>query len=172
MRPLESLASAEVLSVSELVLRASNVLVAELGTVAVEGEISSFHHHGPSGHMYWTLKDGSSEVRCAMFRRDNRRLDFPLADGERVVVIARPTIYRARGQFQLQVTEVLPRGRGALWLEYERLKKKLAEEGLFAEERKRRLPWWPERIGVVTSSEGAAVRDVCTVIHRRAPGSR
>ena len=164
--------SADVLTVSELVLRATNALVAELGTVAVRGEISSFHHHAPSGHMYWTLKDRSSEVRCVMFRRDNRRLKFALADGAEVVVVGRPTIYRARGQFQLEVSDVLPRGRGALWLEYERLKEKLASEGLFAKDRKRDLPFWPRIVGVVTSSEGAAVRDVCTVIRRRAPSTR
>ncbi len=164
--------SADVLTVSELVLRATNALAAELGTVAVRGEISSFHHHAPSGHMYWTLKDRSSEVRCVMFRRDNQRLKFELADGAEVVVVGRPTIYRARGQFQLEVTDVLPRGRGALWLEYERLKEKLTAEGLFARERKRRLPFWPRVVGVVTSSEGAAIKDICTVIRRRAPGTK
>lgn len=170
MRTADTVPSA-VLTVSELVLRASDALVAEFGTIAVEGEISSFHHHTPSGHMYWTLKDRSSEVRCVMFRRDNRRLRFGLEDGVQVVVIARPTIYRARGQFQLEVADVRPRGRGALWLEFEQLKKKLAAEGLFAEERKRRLPWWPRAVGVVTSDAGAAVRDICTVIQRRAPGT-
>jgi len=161
-----------VLTVSELVLRASDALVAEFGTIAVEGEISSFHHHSASGHMYWTLKDRSSEVRCVMFRRDNRRLRFDLEDGVDVVVVARPTIYRARGQFQLEIADVRPRGRGALWLQFEELKRKLAAEGLFAEERKRRLPWWPRTVGVVTSEAGAAVRDICSVIHRRAPGTR
>lgn len=166
-----TVAAAEVLTVSQLVLRASHALVAELGTVAVEGEISSFHRHHASGHMYWTLKDGSSEVRCVMFRRDAERLTFPLADGVQVIVVARPTIYRTRGQFQLEVGEARPRGRGALWLQYEALRERLAAEGLFAEERKRRLPRWPRVIGLVTSAEGAAVRDVCTVIRRRAPGT-
>lgn len=160
-----------VLTVSALMLRASNALVAEFGTVAVEGEVSSHHYHGGSGHMYWTLKDTASEVRCVMFRSDNQRLGFDLADGVHVIVIARPTIYQSRGQFQLQVTEVLPQGRGLLHLRFEALKNKLAAEGLFAAERKRSLPYWPRRIGIVTSAEGAALRDIATVIRRRAPAT-
>ncbi len=140
--------------------------------MAVEGEVSSLHHAGKSGHMYWTLKDATSEVRCVMFRSDNQRLDFPMVDGTHVVVVARPTIYPSRGQFQLQITQVLPRGRGELHLQFEALRKKLAAEGLFGAERKRDLPFWPQRIGVVTSAEGAAVRDIISVIHRRAPATR
>ncbi len=166
------LESGPVLTVSQLLLKATNALVAELGSVAVEGEISSFHHAVKSGHMYWTLKDATSEVRCVMFRSDNQQLEFPLVDGTHVVVIARPTIYPSRGQFQLQITQVLPRGRGALHLQFEALRKKLAAEGLFDSERKRSLPFWPRRVGVITSAEGAAVRDIISVIHRRAPATR
>jgi exodeoxyribonuclease VII large subunit len=166
------LESGPVLTVSQLLLRATNALVAELGSVTVEGEISSFHHAMKSGHMYWTLKDATSEVRCVMFRSDNQQLEFPLVDGTHVVVMARPTIYPSRGQFQLQITQVLPRGRGALHLQFEALRKKLAAEGLFDSERKRSLPFWPLRIGVITSAEGAAVRDIISVIHRRAPATR
>ncbi len=166
------LESGPVLTVSQLLLRATNALVAELGSVAVEGEISSFHHAVKSGHMYWTLKDATSEVRCVMFRSDNQQLEFPLVDGTHVVVMARPTIYPSRGQFQLQITQVLPRGRGALHLQFEALRKKLAAEGLFDSERKRSLPFWPQRVGVITSAEGAAVRDIISVIHRRAPATR
>lgn len=162
----------EVMTVSELVFRASGALVAELGTVAVEGEVSSYHHHRASGHMYWTLKDRASEVRCVMFRSDNERLAFPLEEGMHVVAVARPTIYRARGQFQLEVTQIVPRGIGALYLRFEALKKKLGEEGLFDETRKRALPYWPASIGIVTSGEGAAIRDMATVILRRAPATR
>ncbi|HET9581228.1 MAG TPA: exodeoxyribonuclease VII large subunit [Gemmatimonadota bacterium] len=161
-----------VMSVSELVFRASSALVAEFGTVGVEGEVSSFHHHRPSGHMYWTLKDRASEVRCVMFRLDNERLAFPLEEGMHVVVVARPTIYRARGQFQLEVTQVVPRGLGALYLQFEALKRRLGEEGLFDPARKRSLPFWPVSIGVVTSAEGAALRDMVSVVLRRAPATR
>jgi exodeoxyribonuclease VII large subunit len=161
-----------VMTVSELVFRASSALVAEFGTVGVEGEVSSFHHHRPSGHMYWTLKDRASEVRCVMFRGDNERLVFPLEEGMHVVVVARPTIYRARGQFQLEVTQVVPRGLGALYLQFEALKRRLGEEGLFDPARKRELPFWPLSIGIVTSAEGAALRDLVTVILRRAPATR
>lgn len=164
--------AAEVMTVSELVFRAAGALVAEFGTVAVEGEVSSYHHHRASGHMYWTLKDRASEVRCVMFRSDNERLAFPLEDGMHVVIVARPTIYRARGQFQLEVTQVVPRGVGALYLRFEALRKKLAQEGLFDGGRKRPLPYWPLSIGIVTSAEGAAVRDIATVILRRAPATR
>jgi exodeoxyribonuclease VII large subunit len=165
-------APASVMTVSELVMRASGALEAEFGTVAVEGEISSYSWVQRSGHMYWTLKDAASQVECAMFRSDNQHLRFRVADGERVVVIGRPTIYRVRGRFQIVVSDVLPQGRGALWLRFEELKKKLAAEGLFAEDRKRALPFWPRAVAIVTSSEGAALRDICTVIGRRAPGTR
>ena len=165
-------APATVITVSELLMRASNALEAEFGTVAVEGEISSYNWVQRSGHMYWTLKDAAAAVECAMFKSDNQRLRFRLADGERVVVIGRPQIYRVRGRFQLVVSDVLPQGRGALWLRFEELKRKLAAEGLFAAERKRALPFWPRAVGVVTSSDGAALRDICTVIGRRAPATR
>ena len=110
---------------------------AEFGTVAVEGEISSFNWVQRSRHMYWTLKDAASQVECAMFRSDNQRR-FRVVDGERVVVIGRPTIYRVRGRFQIVVSDVLPQGRGALWLRFEELGRKLGAEGLFAEERNAR----------------------------------
>ncbi len=161
-----------VMTVSELVLKASNALEAQFGTVAVEGELSSFRHVQSSGHMYWTLKDRAAQVECAMFRSDNRRLRLPLADGIHVVVVGRPTIYQVRGRFQIIVSDVLPQGRGALYLQFEALRERLAAEGLFAEERKRRLPFLPRVVGVVTSAEGAAVRDIVTVIRRRAPATR
>lgn len=163
---------AAVMTVSELVMRASGALEAEFGTVAVEGEVSSFSWVQRSGHMYWTLKDAASQVECAMFRSDNQRLRFQVADGQRVVVIGRPQIFRVRGRFQVVVSDVLPQGRGALWLRFEELKKKLAAEGLFAAERKRPLPYWPRAVAVITSSEGAALRDICTVIGRRSPSTR
>ena len=168
----EGAVPAAVMTVSELVMRASGALEAELGTVAVEGEISSFSLVQRSGHMYWTLKDQASQVECAMFRSDNQRLRFRVADGERVVVIGRPTIYRVRGRFQIVVSDVLPQGRGALWLRFEELKRKLAAEGLFAEERKRAVPFWPRAVAVITSADGAALRDICTVMERRSPSTR
>jgi exodeoxyribonuclease VII large subunit len=164
-------APASVLTVSELVLRASNALEAEFGTVAVEGEVSSLKRAG-SGHLYWTLKDPSSAVECVMYRSDNQRLRFELADGVHVVVVARPTIYRVRGRFQLTVVEVLPQGRGALYLRLEALREKLAAEGLFDPARKRQLPYLPAAVGVVTSAEGAAVRDICIIVQRRSPSTR
>ena len=125
---VEAAVPAAVMTVSELVMRAGGALEAELGTVAVEGEVSSFSWVQRSGHMYWTLKDAASQVECAMFKSDNQRLRFRVADGQRVVVIGRPTIYRVRGRFQIVVSDVLPQGRGALWLRFEELKRKLAAE--------------------------------------------
>ncbi len=164
-------AAAPVLTVSELVFRAGNALESEFGTVAVEGEISSLSRPR-SGHVYWTLKDAASAVECVMYRSDSQRLRFELEDGAHVMVVARPSIYRARGRFQLVVTEVVSQGRGALYLKLEALREKLAAEGLFDAGRKRRIPYWPATIGVVTSAEGAAVRDICIVIRRRAPATR
>jgi len=171
-RDVEAAVPATVMTVSELVMRAGGALEAELGTVAVEGEVSSFSWVQRSGHMYWTLKDAASQVECAMFKSDNQRLRFRVADGQRVVVIGRPTIYRVRGRFQIVVSDVLPQGRGALWLRFEELKRTLAAEGLFAEERKRAVPYWPRAVAVITSSDGAALRDICTVIGRRSPSTR
>src|SRR5690606_27761864 len=123
-----------------------------------------------SGHLYWSLKDATAQVRCAMFRQSARRIGFPLDNGQHVLVRARVSFYEARGEFQLVVDEVEEAGLGALQRRFDALKRQLKAEGLFDPERKKALPRVPSRIGVVTSPTGAAIRDVLTGLKRRFPG--
>lgn len=158
----------EVLSVSDLNRRVRSLLEHQLGTVWIEAEISNFTA-ARSGHWYFTLKDAHAQVRCAMFRGRNTRLRFRPEDGLQVLARARTGLYEARGEFQLIVDSMEESGDGALRRAFEELKQKLQQEGLFDPERKQTLPDWPRRIGVVTSSTGAAVHDICTVLERRFP---
>lgn len=132
----------------------------------VEGEISNLSRP-VSGHWYFTLKDAESQVRCAMFRPHNQRLQFTPANGLHVLALVQVSLYPARGDFQLIVETMEEAGDGALRQAFEALKQRLAAEGLFAQERKRPLPKWPKRVGVITSPTGAAIRDVLTVLKRR-----
>ncbi len=132
----------------------------------VEGELSNLRRPA-SGHWYFTLKDDRAQVRCAMFAGRNRQVDFRPADGQRVLVRARLTVYEPRGEYQLQIEEMEQAGEGALRRAFEALKKKLASEGLFDAARKKPLPALPQRIGVITSDSGAALRDVLKVLQRR-----
>ncbi|OUM94003.1 MAG: exodeoxyribonuclease VII large subunit [Firmicutes bacterium ZCTH02-B6] len=136
--------------------------------VAVRGEISNFKHHG-SGHMYFTLKDAHSRLRCVMFRSDNMRLRFRPEDGMTVIAQGDISVYEAAGDYQLYVRALVPAGQGELALAFEQLKQKLAAQGLFDPARKRPLPLLPRRVGVVTSLHGAALRDILSVIRRRFP---
>lgn len=140
-----------------------------LADVWVRGEISNFHHHLPSGHMYFTLKDATACVRAVMFRSANQRLPFRPEEGMRVIAGGNVSVYERDGQYQLYVREMQPDGVGSLFLAFEQCKRKLAEEGLFDEGLKRPLPLVPRRVGVVTSPVGAAIRDVITVARRRFP---
>ena len=137
-----------------------------LPLVWIEGEISNFVR-AASGHWYFSLKDAGAEVRCAMFARENARLRFRPGNGSKVLARARVTVYEPRGSYQLIVEQMEDAGEGALRRAFEELKAKLAAEGLFAENRKRPLPAFPRRIGVITSASGAAVRDVLSVARRR-----
>ena len=137
----------------------------------VEGEVSNFVAH-TSGHFYFSLKDASAQLRCVMFRGANRRLRFMPENGMTCAGFGRIGVYARNGQYQLIVERLLPAGEGELQLAFERLKTKLAEEGLFAPERKRRLPAFPRTVGVVTSPTGAAVRDIVHVLRRRWPAIR
>jgi exodeoxyribonuclease VII large subunit len=136
--------------------------------VWLEGELSNCSRPA-SGHLYFTLKDAGAQVRCAMFRMKAMRLRFKPADGAHVLVRARVSLYEARGEFQLVVEHMEEGGEGALRREFERLKAKLAAEGLFEQHVKRALPRFPRRLGVITSPSGAAVRDVLSVLARRNP---
>jgi exodeoxyribonuclease VII large subunit len=139
-----------------------------LGVVWVEGELSNFSQPG-SGHWYFSLKDREAQVRCAMFRLKNSHVGFTPKSGQHVLVRGRLSLYEARGDYQLIVEHMEEAGVGALKREFERLKTKLSAEGLFALERKRSLPRFPRRIGVVTSPSGAAIRDILHILARRFP---
>ena len=132
----------------------------------VRGEISNLAQPG-SGHIYFSLKDKHSQVRCAMFRGANRHLRFALENGQEVLVRAGVSLYEGRGEFQLIVEAMEPAGAGALQQAFEKLKQRLLEEGLFAEDHKQPVPAFPGTIGVVTSPTGAAVRDIIQVLGRR-----
>lgn len=140
-----------------------------LAAVHVCGEISNFTHHYQSGHMYMTLKDDGAAVRAVMFKWSASKLQFRPEDGMRVIVRARVSLYENTGGYQIYIEEMQPDGVGALQVAFEQLKKKLAGEGLFDDSRKRPLPKYPNRVGVITSPTGAAVRDILNVLGRRYP---
>lgn len=157
-----------VLSVTEL-NRATRVLLEQTYPLLwVRGEISNLKRYA-SGHWYFALKDREAQVRCVMFRNRNQYLDWEPADGALVEVRALVTLFEARGEFQLNVETMRRAGLGALYEAFERLKAKLEREGLFAPERKRPLPLFPHQVGVVTSAQGAALRDVLATLRRRLP---
>ncbi len=135
----------------------------------LEGEISNWRR-APSGHVYFTLKDPDASIRCVMWRSTLPRLSYlPAGDGEAVLAHGYISVYEPNGQYQFYVDELEPVGLGALQAQFEQLKARLAQEGLFDEARKRPLPRFPQRIGVVTSPAGAALRDILNVLRRRYP---
>ncbi len=159
------------LSVGDLNRAADAVLADAIGPVWVRGELVRFLAHR-SGHWYFTLTDGRASVSCAMFRGRNRRVPFEPRDGLEVVVLAVPGVYEPQGRYQLVVEAMEPLGAGAAALALEQLRRRLAAEGLFDPGRKRPLPLLPRTIGVVTSADGAALRDVLRVLRRRFAGVR
>lgn len=160
-----------VLTVSELTALIKDCLEGNFPSVAVLGEISNCVHAG-SGHVYLTLKDDAAQLRGVIWRMRASRIRFDLRDGLQVVAIGRLDLYPARGTYQLVIEELLPHGVGPLELAFRQLHERLAREGLFAPERKRPLPRFPKRIALVTSPQGAAVRDMLQVITRRWPVAR
>jgi len=159
---------AEIVTVTELNRLARSALEREFPLLWVAGEVSNLTR-APSGHVYFTLKDAGAQVRCAMFRSRAQTLPWQLENGQQVEARALVTIYEARGDFQLNVENLRRAGLGRLYEAFLRLKEKLATEGLFAEARKRPLPRFPRRIGVITSPRAAALRDVLVTLKRRAP---
>ncbi|NLY18489.1 MAG: exodeoxyribonuclease VII large subunit [Clostridiaceae bacterium] len=139
-----------------------------LSNVCVTGEISNFKLHS-SGHMYFTLKDEHSVIKCVMFKTYNRRLRFKPEDGLKVIIRGYVSIYEAGGSYQLYPEYMEPDGLGDLYLAFEQLKQKLEREGLFSAEYKKRIPFLPARIGVITSPTGAVIRDIMNVLFRRFP---
>jgi exodeoxyribonuclease VII large subunit len=163
-------AAPRVLSISELTRKIRETLERQIGEVWVRGEISNYRRQA-SGHHYFTLKDDGSQLPCVLFASATRSLrGLRMADGMQVQAFGELTVYEARGQYQLVVQLVQEEGLGALQARFEALKARLAAEGLFDAERKRPLPKFPARIGVVTSPTGAAIRDFLKVLHRRMPG--
>ena len=158
----------QTLSVSQLNRLARGALEDSLGKVWVEGEISNLARPA-SGHLYFTLKDASAQVRCAFFRQRQRMNTGRLTNGDQVLAFGQVSIYEPRGDYQLIVEQVEAAGEGELRRRFEELKKRLAEEGLFAQDLKRPLPALPKRIGVITSPSGAAIRDILSVLQRRFP---
>lgn len=140
-----------------------------LANIFISGEISNFTNHYRTGHLYFTLKDDSAAVRAVMFNSSAKRLKFMPEDGMKVIARGRVGVYEASGQYQLYVDDMQPDGVGALNLAYEQLKEKLQKEGLFSELHKKPLPPYPEKVGVITSPTGAAVRDIINVLGRRFP---
>jgi exodeoxyribonuclease VII large subunit len=160
--------TSKVFTVSELTRSIRGTLEAKFGAVWVQGEISNYKLH-PSGHQYFTLKDQRAQIACVIWRDTMLPPRQPLIDGAQVQVYGTVTLFEARGQYQLNVQILQPRGVGVLQAKFEALKRKLEAEGLFALERKRPLPKFPRRIGIVTSPTGAAIRDMLNVLRRRAP---
>ena len=158
-----------VLTVSELSAHLRGVLEERFPAVWVEGEISNFRAF-TSGHAYFTLKDEGAQLRWVLFRNRLRRIRFTPCDGQHVLAFGGLELYAQRGEYQLVVELLEPRGLGALQLAFEQLKTRLAAEGLFDPARKRPQPRFPRKIGIVTSPTGAAVRDMLRVIGRRFGG--
>ena len=137
-----------------------------LKTVYLKGEISNFKNH-TSGHFYFTLKDENSRILAVMFRNNASKINFVPRDGSNVLVIGRISCYEANGNYQIYVEEMIEDGIGNLYLEFEKLKKKLGDKGYFDESHKKPIPRFPKKIGVITASTGAAIRDIITTINRR-----
>jgi exodeoxyribonuclease VII large subunit len=159
----------KVFSVGELTEQIRRLLEKQIGQIWVSGEVTNFRAQS-SGHIYFTLKDAGAQIACVLFRGEPVPHREFIADGQKILLQGDLTVYEARGQYQLIVRAVELQGVGALQVAFEKLKQKLAAEGLFAVERKRPLPKYPQRIGLVTSSTGAAIRDVLHVVQRRNPG--
>ena len=160
--------TSKIFSVSELTRSIRGTLETKFGAVWVQGEISNYKLH-PSGHQYFTLKDQRAQIACVIWRDTIAPPRQPLVDGTQVQVYGTVTVFEAQGKYQLRIEILQPRGVGLLQAKFEALKRKLEAEGLFAPERKRPLPKFPRRIGIVTSPSGAAIRDMLNVLRRRAP---
>ena len=163
-----------VISVKQLNTYVKNLLESDrhLMLLSVSGEISNFKNHYSSGHLYFTLKDRDAQVRCVMFNSYAARVPFSIEDGMQVVLKGRVSLYERDGQYQFYAEEIHPIGEGDLAIAFNLLKEKLQNEGLFSEDRKRPLKSFPERIAVITSDTGAAVRDILNILSKRYPVCR
>ncbi len=168
---LQPMSASSVYTVAEINQQVRTLLLENFSEVIVRGEISGLKQYA-SGHWYFTLKDPDSEIRCAMFRNRNQRISFAPQDGDAIRVRARVDLYVQRGSYQLVVEDMEPEGRGDLLRRLEEIKAKLRGEGLFDPDRKQPLPTHPSAIGVITSGDGAALRDVARTLRRRWPIAR
>lgn len=160
-----------VLTVSQVNLYIKSLIseMPQISNIYISGEISNFKHYFASGHMYFTLKDEKSQLKCVMFKSDNYRLKFKPEDGMNVVCFGKIDVYERDGIYQLYVRDMQPQGVGALSVAFEQMKKALENEGLFSDEHKKELPKYPKKIGVATSNMGAAVEDIKRTINQRYP---
>ena len=158
----------EIYTVSQLNAEARYLMEDNFESISLIGEVSNFARPS-SGHCYFSLKDNNAQVRCAFFCHSQRGLTFKPESGQQVLVQAKVSVYEARGDYQLIVSQMQLAGEGALQVAFEKLKQKLAAEGLFDEENKLEVPEIPTCVGVITSPTGAAIRDILRVLHRRFP---
>ncbi len=158
----------DILSVSQFVQNTKSLLETAFPNLWIEGEISNLIQH-TSGHWYFHLKDKQSQIRCAMFKGQNSRVNFSPKHGQQIIIRAQATVYPAKGDFQLIVQSMKQAGEGELQQAFEELKQKLLKEGLFETSQKKSLPTFPLCIGVMTSPSGAVIQDICTVLKRRCP---
>lgn len=156
----------KVLSVTELNSLTQKMLETQFANVWVEGEISNYKGISSSGHCYFSLKDAQAQIDAVAFRGVMSSLRFELSEGLKVLLLGRVSLYPQRGRYQIIASALEPQGAGALQMAFEQLKKKLEDEGLFKQERKRAIPMLPQKIGIVTSPTGAAIRDMPTVLNR------
>jgi exodeoxyribonuclease VII large subunit len=168
---LTHMRGAKIYNVSEITQIVKDILENSetLQNIWIRGEISNFAHY-PSGHMYFSLKDKESQIKCVLFKGNSYKLKFKPENGLKVIALGHISVYEKRGEYQILVHDMLPDGLGALYLEFLQLKEKLSKEGLFAPEHKQEIPWFPKTIGIVTSPKGAAIRDIINVATRRYPG--
>ncbi|WP_069649485.1 exodeoxyribonuclease VII large subunit [Caloranaerobacter ferrireducens] len=160
------------LTVSELNNYLKRVLINDpiLNSINVEGEISNLKQH-KSGHLYFSLKDQKSKINCVMFSNEVQKIRFNIENGLNVIISGYVSVYERDGLYQLYVRSIKPVGLGELYLAFEQLKRKLQDEGLFEKEKKKKLPYLPKKVGVVTSSSGAAIKDIIKVMKRRLPSA-
>ena len=163
---MEAVETKTIFTVTKLTRNIRAILEQNFGALWVEGEISNFTKH-QSGHMYFSIKDEASVLPCVLFRSSGAKLKFEMKSGMHVLCFGRISVYDKRGQYQLYVERVEPKGAGALQMALEQLKEKLRKEGLFDDLRKKPIPYLPRRVGVITSPTGAAIRDILNVTKRR-----
>lgn len=160
----------QISSVSQINMYIKNMFIRDyrLNNISVKGEVSNCKYHS-SGHIYFTIKDRTSQLSCVMFASMRKNLEFKLEEGQSIIVNGNISVYERDGKYQLYANDITKEGSGRLYEEYEKLKRRLFEEGLFDESKKRKIPSYAKKIGVVTARTGAVIQDICNVSNRRNP---